>query len=336
MPIILDFIKGNVPVFPKRNSLKLMLWAGDGLHGGVSDVKRLPNYDVYLCLGMGHLRENMEDMSDSQVLCIINVHEEEQMKSFYQLFENAFALVDGDYYGNTPKLSMEVYSRLLSPGGFAYHIEGLNGLIMVEDGILNTLEVLAPVLPDSLNNWRRYSKTIMSLSQRDALMPGEVLSSPDLRHTFYEYAVEAQKRFENWQKEINPSWPSCKVTLREHWESLPINTLVSSFNLRHVEHFTGLDAGSLQNVIYTHLGAFHAFLHEKILEHNSRVTVHQENFDTKSTIGDQMAQVKTLQFVLEKLHTKLPSSLCGIVQYFRDMRKDTHEMEYGLVIEKNA
>ena len=335
MPIILDFKSGNVPAFPKRNGLRLMLWAGDGLHDSVSDVKRLPNYDVYLCLGLGHLRENMDDMSDSQILCVINVHEGEQMNAFYQLFENAFALVDGDYFGNTPRLSTEVYGRLLSSGGRAYHTEGLNGLEMVEDGILSTLEVLAPVLPPSLTNWRRYSKSIMSLSQRDTLTPGEVLSSHDLRHPFYEYAVEEQKRFEKWQKERNPAWPSYKSSIEEHWDSLPIATIVASLNLRHVEHFKGLDAGILANVIQIHLDAFHAFLHGKIYQNDSRITVHRENFDTKCSIGDQMAQVKTLKFILEKVNTELSSGLWGTVRYFQDMRRDTHEMEYGLVIEKD-
>lgn len=335
MPIILDFKNGNVPAFQRRSGLRLMLWAGDGLHEGVSDIKRLPNYDVYVCLGLGHLRENVDDMSERQILCIINVHEEGQMNAFYQLFENTFALVDGDYFGNTPKLNMRVYERLLCSGGRAYHTEGLNGLEMVDDGILSTLEVLAPVLTSHLINWRRYSKSIMSLSQRDTLTPGEVLSSPDMKHPFYAYAVEEQKKFERWQKERNPAWPSYKSSLEEHWDSLPITTIVASFNLRHVEHFKGLDSHSLENLIHIHLPAFDAFLRGKIYQSESRVTVHQENFDTKCSIGDQKAQVKTLQFILEKVNTWLPSNLRGTLQYFQDSRKDTHEMEYGLVIEKD-
>ena len=49
MTYILDFsnphfLESELP--PQRSNLKLMLWAGDGNHDGVSDGLRLAGYDV--------------------------------------------------------------------------------------------------------------------------------------------------------------------------------------------------------------------------------------------------------------------------------------------------
>ena len=58
------FHEFDSPVYPSwldyKHGLKLMLWAGDGLHDGICDIERLSNYDVFLCAGYsGNLDVNI-------------------------------------------------------------------------------------------------------------------------------------------------------------------------------------------------------------------------------------------------------------------------------------
>jgi hypothetical protein len=84
------------------------LWAGDGEHEGVTDVERLPNYDIYLCLGLSgsQFDKNVERLTDSQTICIVNVHDKEQMARFHAAFAGSFYYIDADYKGNTPTLPL--------------------------------------------------------------------------------------------------------------------------------------------------------------------------------------------------------------------------------------
>jgi hypothetical protein len=75
MHSILDFTQPHTILQNQsRKNLRLILWAGDGEHDGISDVERLPNYDVYLCLGFRgpNFDKNVASLTDSQTFCIID------------------------------------------------------------------------------------------------------------------------------------------------------------------------------------------------------------------------------------------------------------------------
>ncbi len=144
MPYILDFtnpyqLTAELP--PKRYNLRLILWAGDGEHEGVSDVRRLRNYDVYVCLGLqpDKLQRNIIDLTGAQILCMIDMRNQNQLALFRSVFQDCFSAIDADYFGNTPTLPLTVYTPLLGVGGIAYNTEGINGLIMPQDNFLSVL-----------------------------------------------------------------------------------------------------------------------------------------------------------------------------------------------------
>jgi hypothetical protein len=274
-------------------------------------------------------------LSDSQKICIINVDNEEQMNAFYEIFENSFIKIDGDYYGNTPKLSTNTYERLLTEGGRAYNTEGINTLVPVMDGILNALEIFAPVLPPSMQKWRYYTPNIIALAVRDDLSPGAVWSSPDLKHPYYKDVVEEYERFLVWQKERNPKWPSAgEESLEEHWKSLPIRTITSTLDLRFLSHFKGLDGEVLNGIIGEYTGRLCDFFSGMIAANTSRIKVIQDDYLHKCSTGEAADTLKTLQCIVKKLHTQLPEKLGGFIGYFQDERVSAASTSYGLVIEK--
>ena len=298
MPL-LDFNR-HIELPAKRTNLRLMLWAGDSVHHGVSDVARLPGYDMYICLGLSNegVDHNMRHLSLEQTICLIDVRNHNQMEKFHNYFDGAFSFINSDYHGNTPKLPFEDYLRLLAPGGMARNTEGINGLIMREDEMLNRLEILAPILPYELQMRRRWAKV------RDELGPGEVWSSPDLKHEYYSYAREAQQRFEGWQKERNPAWPRHEPTLEAHWETLPLKTFLVSF-----EQAQGASA-------LLDRAAFDRFLCSKI--------------PAQFHDGDIPFKQRVLSMVL----TDLPAGLRPEIGPYEDERRGGI-MDFGLTLVKN-
>ena len=51
MKRIADFSGRDMVTIGLEGDLRLILWAGDGIHEGITDIERLPHFDVYLCLG---------------------------------------------------------------------------------------------------------------------------------------------------------------------------------------------------------------------------------------------------------------------------------------------
>jgi hypothetical protein len=299
-----------------------MLWAGDGEHDGVSDVARLRGYDVFLCMGLNQemLQRNIDRMVGSQTLCIINMHEKEQMTEFCREFTGAFSHIDSDYYGNTPSFPMNYYSLLLGSGGMARNIVGINTLIMVEEDMLNTVELFFPVLDDKAKQRRFWDKSVLALSNRDELSPGEVWSSSGLSHHYYDYAREAQDRFVKWQKRRNSAWPSYKLTLYEQWESLGADLLSSRISLP---------------IEVQYLEKFSAYLTQKIasiLEAKPMFTLVQSAMDEDCYGKDIAAVIRIKQNVIKHLMTELPSSLTGMIGRYIDERYESRPAEFGLTL----
>jgi len=256
MPVV-DFKTIEEPsIFlnPERNDLKLILWAGDvsrslSLSGSqdtdkmTTDVERLPDYDVYLCNGyLPGLHENAVylDKKESQTgrlsyICVIDVNDEQQMGQFIRIFGSKFAVIDSDYYGNTPTLPFKYYSQLLAPGGKAYHTEGINSLRMPKEEFLNALELFAPVITPELNDRRYWTNEIMEQAMYNNMPPSHVWSSPDLKHPYYDGIRERQTKFLNDQKTRNPQFHYARcnggvleaINLTEYWDKLPLEIILS-------------------------------------------------------------------------------------------------------------
>jgi len=307
---------------PIRTGLRLMLWAGDGEHHGVTDVARLRGYDVFLCMGLNQeiLQRNIDRMVGSQTLCIINIREKEQMTEFCREFAGAFSHIDSDYYGNTPSLPMSYYRFLLSSGGMARNIVGINTLIMAEEDTLNTVELFFPVLDEKTKQRRFWDKSVLALSNRDDLSPGEAWSSSGFSHHYYDYVREAQARFVEWQKRRNSAWPSYKLTLYEQWESLGADLLSSRISLP---------------IEVQYLEKFSAYLTQKIasiLEAKPMFTLVQSAMDEDCYGKDIAAVIRIQQNVIKHLMTELPSSLTGMIGRYIDERHESRPAEFGLTL----
>jgi len=322
----------------KRHGLKLILWAGDGEHEGVSDVKRLRDYDVFVCYGFEgpFLNNNINDLSGSQTICRMDVHNADHMAAFRQIFHGAFTMIDADYYGNTPVLPLSEYVPLLSPSGRAYHTEGINSLVMPQENILNVLEIFAPVLNAYASEQRRWSQGILELAKRDDIPASHVWSSPDLRHSWYDHTRDMQDKFVHWQKMRNPAWPACAATLEEHCDTLSIKTLCVRITQTSI-------AGDLEH-IRPYLQEFHDYLLKKI----DTLYATQEKYSMRSTgaMTDYLMEcikskniyeaILIRQNVLKWLSTPVPDGLVCMIGYYEDERYADYPQVFGAYYVKDA
>lgn len=304
MDQVLNFSK-DVQYTAKHKYLRLMLWAGDGEHDGITDVQRLRDYDVYLCMGLGDgVQNNSPHLKRDQVICVLNVDNAAQMTEFHRIFDGAFVDIYADYMGNTPTLPLTDYLRLLAPAGIAHNIVGINGIIMPVEDILNRLELLAPVLSPELHNKRMWCQGILNLGKRDEISPGAVWSSSGLRHPHYDAVRYEQDRFTMWQKRRNPKWPMRAQTLEEHWATLPAETLrVSLFR-------KSLPSDETVELLEPHLSAFESFLRGKIVM-PPRIHLAADDYS-----------IHEIQSILKYMQYEMPEGLVGHIGYFWDGRRN--------------
>ena len=311
-----------------------MLWAGDGKHGGVTDIRRLPYYDVYLCAGWQEsLQDNINDLNDDQTLCALDVHNEKHLALFHYLYDGCFAQIDSDYFGNTPTLPITDYTTLLQPEGVAYNIQGINSLSNPEQNLYGMLELFAPILPHDARQQRRWCESVMELSKRDFLDPSMVWTSPDLKHPCYSYVKERQLEFENRQRMRSAAWPQYEETLRAQWEKADTKLLLTSL----YQHY-GTGQAILQ-IIMPHLSRFDEFLGEKIdelLSIKPRFTLVPDDYLAKQqTMGeDILSAVDFKQTVLRLIGISLPDGLRATIGFHRDERYPAPKTAYGLSLQK--
>jgi hypothetical protein len=219
--------------------LRLMLWAGDVVHDGVSDIQRLPGYDVYLCYGFtggSGLEDNINYLNSMPngnhfYLCLIDVHDQDQMDRFVDHFKGKFSVIDSDYHGNTPSIPLQVYSDLLVSGGTAYHLEGLNSLRMPTEEYLDLLELFAPVLNLESASRRLWTQELIQEAKDNRLTPAETWSSPDLKHSYYDGLRYRQEHFMKEQRKRSPLfsliWNYDATNLEDYWGRLPLDILTA-------------------------------------------------------------------------------------------------------------
>jgi len=327
-----------VPHTPVKGGLRLMLWAGDGIHDGITDAERLPNYDVYLCGGYGenNVNQNMFAMKDEQTLCLLDIYNQDHLELFHRIYDGRFSLIDSDYIGNTPKLPLEDYSRLLSGGGIARNIEGISGLNIPYHSFHAMLEFFAPVLPKELLAHRRWSIGIMELSKRDDLPPEMVWTSSDLQHPYYKNTVEAQTWFETSQKKKNPLWPYHSETLEAHWSNLTLDALVIPVSDFHAVR----DLTNPIEIVMPHMKAFGDFLTVKIntflaLNHE-RFNMNQDHYQEHLTSlePDILSIVRYKQTILKMFQHDLPPGMTGLIGFYEDDRYPQKPRRFGFTLQK--
>jgi hypothetical protein len=300
---VLDF-SNEVNYTATRKNLRMMLWAGDGEHDGITDVQRLRDYDVYLCMNLGDgVKKNSPHLQNGQVICILNVDNVIQMTEFHRIFDGAFVDIYADYIGNTPTLPLTDYLRLLAPAGIAHNIEGINSVIMPTEEILNRLELLAPILSPEGYNKRMWCQGILNLAKRDDLSPAAVWTSPDLKHTAYDGVRHEQERFVMWQKQRNPRWPMRGPTLEEHWAQLPAYTLRVSISRK------SLPSDDTVELLEQHLPAFERFLKGKI------------SMPPRIHLAADDYSIHDMQHILKYMDYEMPEGLVGQIGYYWDTRR---------------
>lgn len=336
MPL-LDFTLPHLEAFElpaKKQNLSLILWAGDGQHGQRSDVSRLNNFLMYLCRGynLSEIHRNMEDLSPSQTICRIDASDEQQLLTFYKAFDGAFSYIDSDYYGNTPKLPLETYVRLLKPGGLARNIEGISGMHMPFNVYLNKIELLAPVLSPELLQRRLWSKGILDLALRDELTPAQVWTSSDLQISYYDEVRRCQEGFQQVQKGRFANWPLREATLEEHWEKVSLNTL-TDYLWRSYNTFEEMEVNEL---LEKHLPAFDEFLSKKIEALRSQkpaIDLVQADYEKFCAEEGVKNRIYNKQKIIKWFMYDLPVELVGSLGYYKDARR--RETVFGLTIVKN-
>ena len=232
--MLLDF-RNNLPTLPstfERGTLQLILWAGD-CKRDLTDVERLPNFDVYLCSGYPQdLDKNVEALSRRSrpgLICVVDVKDDSQMAGFLGLFRNRFSLIDSDYNGNTPTLPIEHYKTLLSSGGRAYNIKGINGCILPTEDFQNTLELFAPMLSTEDGYRRKWCDSMIQLANGNQISPHAAWTSQDFKHPYYDTVRTSQENLNRWNKDRNPVGHNYHMysrdNIEEYWSLLPEHIL---------------------------------------------------------------------------------------------------------------
>lgn len=236
---MLNFKQNNlIREIPKwlsdKTDVSLMLWAGDCVHGGVPDVQRLPGYDVYLCYGFDGLDANLHANRGSEkpfCICVIDIHDNNQLNCFIELFSRFFKTINSDYHGNTPRLPIETYRALLKPGGSAYNTEGINAVFFPTIAFSDSLELFAPILPENLKPRRKWTKAVIELARDNALSVEATWTSPDLKIPYYDDLRNEQKRFDESQVRRYPGQKIYNLhytaeTIEQYWDTLPEHVLL--------------------------------------------------------------------------------------------------------------
>ena len=225
------------PELAGRSHLKMVLWAGDCVHDGITDIERLPDFDVYLCFGFSQtLGANVDyiyNRSRPGIICIIDACVKEQMDRFIEVFRGKFSVIDSDYNGNTPTLPREYYHALLSNEGKAFNIVGINGCVLPTEDFQNSMELFAPMLSPEDNLRRTWTAEMLELAKANDLTPGSTWTSPDFKDPYYDGIRVRQERLMEWNKNRNPvksdMWNYSKDNIEEYWSLLPLHILTVNF-----------------------------------------------------------------------------------------------------------
>lgn len=325
------------PVYPHwldyKSNLRLMLWAGDGLHDGVCDIERLSNYDVFLCAGYaGNLDVNLQYLKEhyngSKVICILDAKSPGQLAAFCSLFRSRFAVIDSDYFGNTPHLDLDTYSVLLSTGGAAYNIRGITGLRYPDEEFLNILELFAPVIPDHLNYRRMWTAELLQIAEANQLIPSFAWSSPDLVQPLYNGVRERQAAFFESQLRVARGTHSSRYnysaeTMEAYWATLSTAILTNDLRAWRM-------TGEPDDLINGYKERFAVYLRGLVIaDGECQRYAQSENLDEEIALLQKCVKL-TRHF---ESHT-IPGSLRWRVATFADSRWDPVRETFDIILTK--
>jgi len=318
MSIVLNFKENVNQTLVVEKGLKLILWAGDCVHRNITDIERLPMFDVYVCYGFPEgLQTNIDYLNTRSmpgILCILDIDNPEQLESFLAIFKGKCAHIDSDYNGNTPTLSLDLYKKLLSEDGNAYNIEGIYGAVMPTEEYQNTLELFAPILDSELNLRRSWTNDLLELAKENELSPASTWKSPDLNIPYYDTIRRGQERFLRWQENRNPMkseiYLYTEESIEDYWSKLPVHLL--STNIERVAN-TNL---SLSSLIKNMMPRFKEFLIRKIPCDRNQIL--------------SLSDIQTLY--RQYTNVSAVSNLRAYIGTYSDIRKN--QFVYGLWIKK--
>jgi len=140
---LLDFstpiTKNDLPADLQTN-LSLMVGAGDLEHGGIPNVEKFHQFDVFFCNGWdieGSLQRNVDYINEffpgKKVICVVDYNKKEELTRFLDVFAERFILIDG-HGGHTPHFTISELRRILVVGGEAMNIfEQSENMMLLED-----------------------------------------------------------------------------------------------------------------------------------------------------------------------------------------------------------
>lgn len=135
---VLNFHEGVecLPEWLSADGLSLMMGAGDLDQEGILNVQKFSDFDVFFCNNWsfnGTIERNIAYLAEhyfhQKVICIIDVHNEQEMFSFTELFRHRFRRIDG-YGQHTPHMSIADLERVLCLGGRATNIYEMSEMCM--------------------------------------------------------------------------------------------------------------------------------------------------------------------------------------------------------------
>ena len=138
---VLNFHEGveRLPEWLPEDGLSLIMGAGDLDQEGILNVKKFSDFNVFFCNNWsfhGTLERNIAYIAEhyfhQKVICIIDVHNEQEMISFTDLFKHRFRRVDG-YDQHTPHMTIADLERVLCLGGRATNIYEMSEMCIEVD-----------------------------------------------------------------------------------------------------------------------------------------------------------------------------------------------------------
>lgn len=327
---VMNYTLNTQVKYPIEGPLKLMLWAGDCVHNSITDIERLPGYDIYLCLGFAEgIRENAEFLSKREnpgYICCINTSSPEQMSEFIKDYMGRFSLIDSDYHGNTPRMLPEYYACLLSSEGKAYNLEGINGLIMYRADYMNALETFGPILDNTLNDERRYTKPMLDLAKDNRLPVDMAWTSPDLKDAYYDIIRLGQNNFLRKVRSLNPKHDIARMLgeekLEEYWSQLSDELMV--FNKSRAEYEAKVSLEELFGALRWE--RFTKYLTQKVEGLVQDISELKEYTEYDFT---RVQRVLRLSIVARAF-----TGFTVNYGFYNDLRKEGHPRTYGLWISK--
>ena len=307
--------------------LRMILWAGDGMHDGVTDIERLRNFDIYVCMGYpSTLQPNIDylyNRAEPGVICIVDVSSVEQMQRFIKEFAGRISTIDADYHGNTPRMKPEYYSALLANGGRAYNVEGINSMMIYMADYTNALEVFAPILPDNLKAERRFTPQMVQLAKDNDLPVDFAWTSPDLKDPYYNDIRKGQESYSAYKQALNPNhlviYKFNDTTLEEYWSELSSDFLTFNYT-RAVTHNP-----ALKDILEPYFGRFRVYITSKVMRE-------------VDDLDEFIKQVLTLEEI-QKLYklSQYARKFTGFSQHistYHDLRYDGGPVKYSMWLTK--